>query len=106
MKTAGYTPGPWKISAKDLREVVNAAGLPVTFCPQHYTSAAATLEEAEANARLIAAAPELLEILEQCITEPGAACFAHDRKDYMIRRLNAISEMARAAIANAKGGTP
>ena len=31
--------------------------------------------EAEANARLIAAAPELLEALRECITSEGAACF-------------------------------
>lgn len=55
----------------------------------------------KANAALIAAAPDLLAALEECITDdPGEACFNTGRKT---RRLQAISDIARAAIAKARG---
>jgi hypothetical protein len=60
-------------------------------------------DEAEANARLIAAAPELLAALQECITDEGATCFARrdTHPEYMDRRINYISDIARAAIAKA-----
>ena len=61
--------------------------------------------EAEANARLIAAAPELLEALRECITSEGAACFGDmdNHPEWMQRRLYAISDIAHSAIAKAIG---
>jgi hypothetical protein len=59
------------------------------------------LPEGEANARLIAAAPDLLKALEECITNDGAP--AWNDKMMAFRRLHAISDIARAAIAKAKG---
>lgn len=56
--------------------------LPVTDCP-----------EVVANARLIAAAPDLLDALKAAMSELPDRC-EHER------------EMARAAIAKAKGETP
>jgi hypothetical protein len=58
---SGYTPGPWQfnlniISAEN--EVLAAGGWPICVTD------GSTEEEAEANALLIAAAPELLEALE------------------------------------------
>lgn len=47
-------------------------------------------EELEANARLIAAAPELLEALQVCIEQITALCSADD-----------VPDQARAAIAKA-----
>lgn len=56
-----------------------------------------------ANARLIAAAPELLEALKQCITDHGA--LGYDRTaEYARKRLDYITEIARAAIAKAEEG--
>lgn len=48
------------------------------------------------------AAPEMLEALRQCITEPGATGRVHLAK-YGHRRFKAINETARAAIAKAEG---
>lgn len=60
MKTQ-YTPGPWKI------EMVGAAGFPQIVCRDHakFDGAVIATEicNGEANARLIAAAPELLSLL-------------------------------------------
>ncbi len=57
---------------------------------------------------LYTAAPELLEALEQCVTDDGATCFTHQqtRPDYMVKRLNTITAIAKAAIAKATGGQP
>jgi hypothetical protein len=55
----------------------------------------------EADARLIAAAPALLEALRECMTDnPGAACYNTGKKT---RRLEAINEIVCAAIAKVKG---
>ena len=54
----GHTPGPWTVEAYDL---VLANGLRVADCKV----SGASLDETAANARLIAAAPDLLEALER-----------------------------------------
>lgn len=58
-----HTPGPWKVEdRKDGgRTVVDGAGRRITFTPQFEGAAARSIEVAVANARLIAAAPELLD---------------------------------------------
>jgi hypothetical protein len=93
-----HTPGPWKATFEDYRWVIDCQGefgpkkaLAVTagFYPKH-----------EANARLIAAAPELLEALKM-----GYA----DTMDYIQRNHLSGAEnnrwlvLARAAIARAEG---
>ena len=57
---------------------------------------AAGREQQEANARLIAAAPELLEALQE-VADCGAEAWGEDRPCVRI---------ARAAIAKATGGQP
>jgi len=104
---SAYTPGPWEIQdehfAKDLD--------PTTYCcyigPKGRVSFAnlqayakdpewgMSNEETKANARLIAAAPELLEALAAC----EAALTAEGGWTSTIK-------LARAAIAKAKGETP
>lgn len=74
MPNARYTPGPWTFRRCTIGSPDNAKN-PIVSAPGRYiarlfadcatfvgmTSQAPTLEEAEANAKLIAAAPELLE---------------------------------------------
>lgn len=43
---------------------------------------------------------ELLEALRECVTDPGAVAFQDDH-EAAYRRLRAINELARAAIAKA-----
>ena len=79
-----HTPGPWFV---DAHTNVLAEGCLVAF-----PSVAAGLEKQEANARLIAAAPELLGALQKAVARQG---FSNDElRD------------ARAAITKAKGVTP
>ena len=56
--------------------------------------------KADAEMRLIAAAPNLLAALEDCLTDDGAA--AERSHTLACKRLAAINEIARAAIAIAK----
>jgi hypothetical protein len=60
-------------------------------------------EKALQEVQLLELVPELLAALQECITEEGATCFARrdTHPEYMDRRLNYISEIARAAIAKA-----
>ena len=81
MKTA-FTPGPWNIGKSYTDEIAireRQGGCVAVAC---------AMPEEESNARLIAAAPELLEALQQILDADGD--------------LNAIDfDMARAAIAKA-----
>ena len=51
------------------------------------------------NCQLIAAAPAMLAALMMCETDEGAAAFGS--RDYAERRLRAINEIVREAIAKA-----
>ena len=69
MKEFKGTPGPWRVSEKrgdliDIRHNSNGIGA-ISLNLAHVVARQSWLKEAEANAKLIAAAPELLEALRQ-----------------------------------------
>lgn len=82
--TAKHTPGPWLLTGFTVCDTTHhqriASLWPVLAGPLR--------EEAEANARLIAAAPELLEALEDAV----ALCKAHG---YDMRGADQIIAKAR-----------
>ena len=97
-----HTPGPWTIR-KTLRRIVvfsesrrwrDIAGL------QHYNS-----PERESNARLIAAAPDMLAALEAICEHANEAWAAldHDYHEVLAGNLGDAVDQARATIAKAKG---
>jgi len=88
-----HTKGPWSVQG-DTYVTVNS--LIITHCKQAGNT---TLEEAQANARLIAAAPELLEALELCL-EAIQPYYDSDDDGSMEA---AASNAALAAINKAKG---
>ena len=94
--TTKHTPGPW-VASNDLCHVFGRSGWSVG--PHGVTTAVCgdtpPAEEQEANARLIAAAPELLEALE-CVT--GLIAWA---RDHGASYTEPIEHMARNAIAKA-----
>ena len=108
-----FTPGPWFVTTDVTATgpVVQAAdGAHVAVCAPVTIYAGnvciqTTQEHAANNALLISAAPDVLEALRECITDPGAVCFVRRdmHPEYMDRRLNYISDLARAAIAKATG---
>ncbi len=100
-----HTKGPWReagrctnatMIASDKAENIND----IAIVYDHH-------DEHEANARLIAAAPDMLETLRACVTDDGAACFQSDDASEIIeameRRIRYISSIAWEAMNNATG---
>ena len=99
--TVQHTPGPWHIGMKPGPMVYGPSG---EQAADLRCGAMLPSDEARANLRLIAAAPELLAALEECITEDGAHCASgRELTQALFRRLSAINAVASAAIAKAKG---
>lgn len=110
-----HTPGPWIISADPLhfhslttviggKESHQKNGPPQQMIIQ--VGGFAEWQEAEANARLIAAAPDLLEALSKFVEfaeQNGEVVFAGGGMP-VIDAMNACTTKARAAIAKAAGG--
>jgi hypothetical protein len=92
-----HTPGPWHVvpEAQSPWIVGDAEGDSIADCepPGPWMSE----EEADANARLIAAAPDLLAALEACVDAmtDGGKC--------EIKKWLDAFDLARLAIAKAKG---
>jgi hypothetical protein len=98
MTRTQHTPGPWHVDTCDDDLVYSANGLHIATVGNE-NQPDQSGEEITANARLIAAAPEMLETLEYFFN------IMHDyessrRKGYVKLAL----DQARAAIAKAKGG--
>jgi len=103
---ARHTPGPWDLYRDEDRNAIavskhgtgpNGGWVAWSLCRMPVPSKRLTWDEINANARLIAAAPELLEALVNCVslvslkfgnTDDGA---------------NAAQAQARAAISKATG---
>lgn len=113
MKTQ-HTPGPWTIDVWDYSHanpprkelnVQSATLLLATVAWDEGKENPFTVqnETAQANARLIAAAPDLLEALQE-IAERGLV-EGYNSADALRLRLVATQSIARAAIAKATGQT-
>ncbi|HHK0948622.1 hypothetical protein ISD85_03240 [Pseudomonas aeruginosa] len=85
-----HTPGPW--CQNKWGSLMTEGGQDVLLRGVTTISAGSDerIAEAEANTRLISAAPELLEALQSCIQQITALCSADD-----------VPDQARAAIAKA-----
>ena len=95
-----HTPGPWDVETKGSRHFVDGAdGLTVAYLDR---AGVREKTEIEANARLIASAPELLAALEKALAsiEGQAELLRHCGAAYGI---GATLAQARAAIARATG---
>jgi len=106
---SGYTPGPWQVDPNNPGDVNGPDGKDVAvslfsgmtrleITGNEPTLSAITREEAEANARLIAAAPELLEALEELMSDV-LDIRGVDVEEYKPEGF----KRARAAIAKATG---
>ena len=103
MTQAQHTPGPWMLTEGDRfdKEMVITTQYRLDesigcICEMDVYFTGQIGIEQEANARLIAAAPELLEALQNMLGLTEAS-------DYMA--LGEIEQQARAAIAKATGGS-
>ena len=94
-----HTPGPWKYDTTKLADWYTR----ITHCVSISGESEIRLygNEAEANARLISAAPELLEALEALVDMPDERSI-YDISDKEID----LWVKAKKVIAKAKGETP
>ncbi len=106
MSAAKHTSGPWCVDPSDKTAVFKQFKLPrivnEKVCSVRFSWM--TQGEKEANARLIAAAPDLLEALKGMLSVYGIT-----QADYEFRGIGSqvevdLAEQARAAIAKATGG--
>ncbi|MGU2551236.1 hypothetical protein ACTVY5_06780 [Pseudomonas aeruginosa] len=90
MSKQSYTPGPWDYwsgynPVDELEAQITSEDGDIVIASYNRQ-----IPEGEANAKLLAAAPELLEALQVCIQQITALCSADD-----------VPDQARAAIAKA-----
>lgn len=95
-----HTKGPWHIGGRHKCTTYDAYGQRVSDSFEGVMVTQRSDAECQANARLIAAAPELLEALEWVLGEYQV--FFYDETGKME---NEVIAFARAAIAKAKGET-
>lgn len=103
MSTTKHTPGPWTYNENFAQEVVGADGLHIAYVGANdEPSQFRTDEEHDANAILIAAAPELFQLIDQISRfattdeEPGKDLGNDEAMDGLIAR-------SRELIARAEG---
>lgn len=98
---SAHTPGPWKLDGVMAMDsplwIVSIPGEQARIEIADYSS------ESEANARLIAAAPDLLEALEDMVFLADGAMAAANRDGAEYRPDEELRD-AKAAIAKARGG--
>ena len=99
MQNTKHTPGPWKVgrytpNATEI-SILTTGGAPVTpaWGPKFYVNS----EQAKANARLIAAAPDLLEALDAIVQRiyDGSSI-----SPYSAEYRNALNAIAKATGTN------
>ena len=107
-----HTPGPWDtkiVDYGDMKEVEAIVSPAAAYTPRDTffvvlpgAIVGRSLDECDANARLIAAAPELLASLES-LFEHCAMVHRHWGEGSNQKEADAAQAAARAAIAKAKG---
>jgi hypothetical protein len=99
MKTS-HTPGPWTIDTDKSSIIMSGQRTIINPAPD-----GASRDEEIANARLIAAAPDLLAALQRImITSDRRMADGGDKLDFQDTNRH-LGDMARAAIARAIGAT-
>lgn len=103
MSAAKHTPGPWGVARRSHCTVLNALfvnGGGDRVARVVVPNTASSIEEYEANARLIAAAPELLEALQSMPWPERSSGVCHLSAEWL-----AWQDSVKAAIAKATGAT-
>ena len=94
---SGHTPGPWSVDGIAIKdEFSKAVALAVPRSMEHFTYG---------NARLIAAAPELLSELQSASVQMNMAadCIEAGRYDEALMHVRSMARNRRAVIAKATG---
>ena len=100
MSSVKHTPGPWKVNADEYGNVLGVrAANDATICQINWMIRKRGGLQAEANARLIAAAPDLLAVLKEFVKD--SECDADGEK----HPKDCWHCAAMAAILKAEGGS-
>ncbi|MFA5187055.1 MAG: hypothetical protein WC551_11285 [Patescibacteria group bacterium] len=102
---SGHTPGPWRRIQNHILSI--DANVAMTLSEGMSASKVEhriSKEEAEANAHLIAAAPDMLEALLDLLQRHCNLCVAYHGENLESCRACPSVNLARAVIAKAKGG--
>ena len=99
---SAHTPGPWVAVKNSCFWDINIAGSWLTVADACASKHLPDGDNGEANARLIAAAPELLEALKEMLVDYDDASGEWSGSD-VIAKAYRIIDKARAAIAKAEG---
>jgi hypothetical protein len=99
-----YTKGPWRASFGEVAAVLGADSGRVAIATNLSLHARRDGNEVEANARLIAAAPELLEALQQCFDYPADVFSIGDSEPFTMTITGRHLRLVRAAIQKATAG--
>ena len=94
-KHATHTPGPWKVSSHQTQIHSERYGLVATL--EEFTEKSTT----HANARLIAAAPEMFEVLQEILAPCPVKGY---QGKYDRRRTYNARKKAREVLAKVEGG--
>jgi hypothetical protein len=99
---AAKRPGPFRFDGHGIND---ADGQRIAKVSVQSCAGGRKNPEFERLSLLLAAAQDMFEALEFCITVEGATCFARmdTNPEYMKRRLDRITAVAEIAIAKAKG---
>ena len=102
-KSAGFTPGPWSLTDRGdllrIREEASDAVIATTDNGGHPVEEIFDHEQQVANARLIAAAPDLYTALEDCVERLRKCAKLHDNADWAI---DAMCEPFETVLAKAR----
>ena len=108
---SGWTKGPWRVDPRHWGDIQAANGELEISASWHEAMIGEVIEiggrsappahEARANARLIAAAPDLAEACRMFVES-----YDIDAGTYALGKLYEAREAARAALAKARGETP
>ena len=95
MNNTLHTPGPWRLEITDtgFRVIYSDSALRSHIAALHEAALCEEHGDTFANARLIASAPDLLQVVEDYVL----LCDLHDY-------VGAVPDAARAALRKAKGG--
>jgi hypothetical protein len=97
-----HTPGPWRIERYS--DTVTRDGDRIRASNNLIVVNevwGASLAECDANYRLVAAAPDLLQALIDCITDDGAHCMGTNDPEKLKARIIAINSTALVALTKA-----
>jgi len=101
-----HTPGPWKVGKGSFVIADSPApGIHGSNMIEHYGGHLICESVSEANARLIAAAPDLLQALE-CIASATCEKWEMPYADFKEQFMPWARNIALATLAKAKGGQP